>query len=73
MTCGSNGLGAGRLKGLNSEADCDGAGRMTLDSKNNNRITSVDAAFGTLRIWRDLDLNGVTDAGELRLMIRRAA
>lgn len=46
---------------------------MTLDSKNDNHTTSVDAAFGTLRIWRDLDQNGVIDAGELRLMIRRAA
>ncbi len=40
----------------------------TLDSNNDNRITSADAAFGTLRIWRDLDQDGVTDAGELQTL-----
>jgi hypothetical protein len=36
-------------------------------------ITSAYAAFARLRIWRDLDQDGVTDAGELPLMISRAA
>jgi hypothetical protein len=40
---------------------------------NDNRIILPGAAFGTLRIWRDLDQNGVAVAGELQLMIRRAA
>ena len=29
------------------------------------KITSADTAFGSLRIWRDLDGDGVTDTGEL--------
>jgi hypothetical protein len=36
-------------------------------------IDAKDAAFARLRIWRDLEQNGATDAGELPLMIRRAA
>jgi Ca2+-binding RTX toxin-like protein len=40
----------------------------TLDSNNDNLITSADAAFGTLRVWRDLDQDGVTDAGELQTL-----
>ena len=36
-----------------------------LDSNRDGRITSQDAQFSALRIWRDLDGDGVSDAGEL--------
>lgn len=36
-----------------------------LDSDWNGVIDARDAAFSDLRVWRDLDTNGRTDAGEL--------
>ncbi len=45
----------------------------TYDTFADGVIDAKDAAFARLRIWRDLDQNGATDAGELPLMIRRAA
>ncbi|MEQ1730714.1 MAG: calcium-binding protein, partial [Vicinamibacterales bacterium] len=36
-----------------------------LDSNADGKITAADAAFATLKVWRDLDSDGVTDAGEL--------
>lgn len=45
----------------------------TYDTFADGVIDAKDAAFGTLRIWRDLDQDGVTDAGEQWLMIRKAA
>lgn len=36
-----------------------------MDSNGDGKISVADAAFGSLRIWRDLDGDGVTDAGEL--------
>jgi hypothetical protein len=38
----------------------------TFDSNNDNKINSLDTGFGTLQVWRDLNGNGVTDAGELQ-------
>jgi Ca2+-binding RTX toxin-like protein len=37
----------------------------TLDSNHDGKIDAQDAAFGDLRIWRDLNQNGVSEAGEL--------
>jgi Ca2+-binding RTX toxin-like protein len=39
-----------------------------LDSNKDGKIDSSDTAFGTLRVWQDLDQDGVTDAGELRTL-----
>ena len=44
------------------------AALATLDSNADGMITAADAGFGTLRIWRDLNGNGVTDAGELKTL-----
>jgi Ca2+-binding RTX toxin-like protein len=40
----------------------------TLDSNHDGKINAADAAFSTLRVWRDLNGNGVTDAGELKTL-----
>ena len=37
----------------------------TLDSNQDGKIDASDAAFGKLRIWQDLNQNGVSEAGEL--------
>lgn len=36
-----------------------------LDGNHDGVITLADAQFASLRIWRDLDGDGITDAGEL--------
>jgi Ca2+-binding RTX toxin-like protein len=36
-----------------------------LDSNHDGKVSSADATFSQLRIWKDLDSDGVTDAGEL--------
>jgi hypothetical protein len=36
-----------------------------LDANNDGKVDANDAAFSTLRIWRDLDGDAVTDTGEL--------
>lgn len=36
-----------------------------LDSNTDGRVDSSDAAYSTLRIWRDVDTDGITDDGEL--------
>ncbi|MCE8556910.1 type I secretion C-terminal target domain-containing protein [Ruegeria pomeroyi] len=38
----------------------------TYDSNNDGQIDSSDAIWSELRIWRDLDEDGQTDAGELQ-------
>ncbi|MBD9490470.1 calcium-binding protein [Ensifer sp. ENS11] len=37
----------------------------TLDGDRDGKIDEKDAAFAQLRVWRDLDQDGVSDAGEL--------
>ena len=39
-----------------------------LDSNNDNALTSADAEFGELRIWRDLDGDAIVDGGELQTL-----
>ncbi len=41
-----------------------------LDANHDGRIDRNDAAFSTLRIWRDADQDGVTDAGELLTLVQ---
>ncbi|MBQ4855820.1 calcium-binding protein [Rhodanobacter sp. B2A1Ga4] len=36
-----------------------------LDSNGDGKVDQSDAAFGSLRAWRDLNGNGISDAGEL--------
>jgi hypothetical protein len=40
----------------------------TLDSNGDGVIDAADRAFADLRIWRDLNGNGVADAGELQTL-----
>jgi hypothetical protein len=40
----------------------------TLDTNRDGKIDSADADFGKLRVWRDLNQNGVSDAGELQTL-----
>ncbi|QOZ75368.1 hypothetical protein XH83_07890 [Bradyrhizobium sp. CCBAU 53351] len=40
----------------------------TLDTNGDGKIDAQDADFGKLRVWRDLNQNGVTDAGELQTL-----
>lgn len=40
----------------------------TLDTNQDGVIDQNDARFGELRVWRDLNQNGVTDAGELQTL-----
>ncbi|MEQ1705495.1 MAG: hypothetical protein ABL867_05925, partial [Rickettsiales bacterium] len=44
------------------------AALKTLDSNNDNKISSLDTNFGVLKIWRDLNGNGVTEVGELQTL-----
>src|SRR5690606_31526581 len=37
-----------------------------LDKNASGAIDAADAAFAQLRVWRDLDQDGSTDAGELQ-------
>jgi hypothetical protein len=39
-----------------------------LDTNADGKIDSGDAEFASLRVWRDLDHDGTTDAGELQTM-----
>ncbi|MEI9425139.1 hypothetical protein O7A70_28665 [Mesorhizobium sp. Cs1299R1N1] len=37
----------------------------TFDTNGDGKIDASDAVFSTLRVWRDLDQDGVADAGEM--------
>jgi Ca2+-binding RTX toxin-like protein len=39
-----------------------------LDTNGDGVIDAKDSAFATLRVWRDLNSNGVTEAGELQTL-----
>ena len=70
------------VRDLNSNGTIDNLGEMFgnattsgfaalktyADSNNDNKINSLDTNFGQLKIWRDLDGDGVTDAGELQTL-----
>ncbi|GAA5786265.1 hypothetical protein YWS52_25880 [Chitiniphilus shinanonensis] len=36
-----------------------------LDSNQDGKVDAADSAFANLRVWRDLNANGISDAGEL--------
>jgi Ca2+-binding RTX toxin-like protein len=55
------GTGAGHANGFEYLAE--------LDSDGDGVISSDDAAFAQLSIWRDLNEDGRTDAGELRTLV----
>jgi hypothetical protein len=40
----------------------------TLDSNGDGVIDAADSAFADLRVWRDLNSNGLADAGELQTL-----
>ncbi|MBE9014359.1 hypothetical protein IQ250_29650, partial [Pseudanabaenaceae cyanobacterium LEGE 13415] len=50
-------VGSARIDGFDALAP--------LDSNGDMRVDAADAAFAALRIWRDINANGVSDAGEL--------
>ena len=37
-----------------------------FDTNNDGKVNAQDSGFGTLKIWRDLDGDGISDAGELQ-------
>ncbi len=50
----------------NGQRASDGfAALADLDENQDGVVNAADAAFSSLRVWRDLDQDGVTDAGEL--------
>ncbi|CCV07363.1 hypothetical protein MESS2_540010 [Mesorhizobium metallidurans STM 2683] len=55
--------GAGELFGSPTQ---DGFAVLeTFDSNGDGKIDASDAVFGALRVWQDLDQDGVSDAGEM--------
>jgi hypothetical protein len=40
----------------------------TFDSNGDGKIDASDTGFSELRVWRDLNQNGIADAGELQTM-----
>ena len=42
------------------------AALKALDSNNDNVFSALDARFADVRLWRDLDQDGISDAGELQ-------
>jgi Ca2+-binding RTX toxin-like protein len=40
----------------------------TLDLNADNAMTSADAAWSSLKVWQDVNGNGITDAGELKTL-----
>ena len=53
----------------NSAPHIDGfAALKSLDTNNDNRITSADSQWNNLRIWIDANNDGGTDTGELRTL-----
>lgn len=48
------------------------AALKVLDTNNDNLITSTDTGFSSLRLWRDLNKNGATDAGELTTLAQNS-
>jgi trimeric autotransporter adhesin len=75
---GDDGLLARDLNGngkIDSQSELFGAATVSgftalaaLDSNGDGVINASDTGFGTLRVWRDLNGNGVTDAGELKTL-----
>ncbi len=58
----------GELFGNNNIVTDGFSNLKTLDSNNDNKITSADAQFANLRVWVDADNDGITDVGELKTL-----
>jgi len=53
----------------NGQKAADGfAALADLDSNHDGLFSSLDAQFANVRLWRDLNQNGVSDAGELQTL-----
>lgn len=61
--------GNGRIDSVDEMFGREGVGGFTslraLDSNLDGKISALDTAFASLRIWKDTNGNAVTDAGEL--------
>lgn len=70
LTLDANGDGKiNDIRELFGDALTDGFDELkTLDSNNDNIINASDAQFGQLKIWRDLNQDGITDTGELKTL-----
>ena len=58
-------FGSETLLTAGGKADNGFAALRELDSNRDGVVDAKDSAFSTLRVWRDLDSDGRTDAGEL--------
>ena len=65
INSGAELLGSGTTLANGSKAADGWAALATLDSNADGVIDLRDARFADLRVWRDADSDGVTDAGEL--------
>jgi len=53
----------------NGQVAVDGFDALTdLDANTDGKVDALDPNFANLRVWRDLDQDGITDAGELSLL-----
>jgi hypothetical protein len=64
----SNGLVDNGLELFGSSTQDGFAVLETFDSNNDGVIDAQDSQFGNLRIWKDINQNGVSDAGELQTL-----
>jgi hypothetical protein len=64
----SNGLVDNGLELFGSSTQDGFAVLETFDSNNDGVIDAQDSQFGNLRIWKDINQNGVSDAGELQAL-----
>ena len=65
INSGAELFGNGTLLANGSKAADGWAALAGLDSNADGLINALDAQFANLRVWRDDDTDGVTDAGEL--------
>jgi len=50
------------------KATCGFAALADLDSNHDGQFSSLDAQFANVRLWRDLDQDGISDTGELQTL-----
>lgn len=60
-----NGIADGASELFGSSTQDGFAVLETFDTNGDGKIDASDAVFNTLKVWRDLDQDGVTDAGEM--------